>query len=80
LGYTAGQRRHGGDVSAVRFPLKDDRIAHGFWPLILIIPANVPGGLGCFMAGPMTGAAFGGMYPARALHFSPKGPWTNRRH
>ena len=33
LGYTAGQCRHGGDVSAVRFPLKDDRIAQ--WSLAL---------------------------------------------
>jgi hypothetical protein len=28
LGYTPGQCRHGGDVSAVCFLLKDDRIAH----------------------------------------------------
>lgn len=42
LGYTAGQCRHGGDVSAVCFLLKDDRIAHRVWPLILIIPANTP--------------------------------------
>ena len=29
LGYTAGQCRHGGNVTAVRFLLKDDRIMHG---------------------------------------------------
>jgi hypothetical protein len=28
LRYTAGERRHAGDVSTVCFPLKDDRIAH----------------------------------------------------
>jgi hypothetical protein len=29
LGHTPGQRRNGGDVSAVFFPLKDDCIAYG---------------------------------------------------
>ena len=32
LGHTAGQCRHGGDVSSVSFLLKDHRIAHRVWP------------------------------------------------
>src|ERR1700730_13454195 len=32
----------GDDVSPVCFLLKDHRIAHRVWPLILIIPANTP--------------------------------------
>ena len=43
LGYTTGQCRHRGDVPAISFLLKDDRIAHRIWPLILMIPANTVG-------------------------------------
>ena len=43
LGYTAGQCRRGGDVSAICFRLEDHRVAHRVWPLISIIPANTPG-------------------------------------
>jgi hypothetical protein len=31
-----------GHISAIRFLLKNDRIAHGVLPLTLILPANAP--------------------------------------
>jgi hypothetical protein len=45
LGNTARQRRHGSDISTVRFPFKDDRIAHEVGPLTLMIPATTLGWL-----------------------------------